>query len=525
MIRVTPWDDPNSCGTEKRSRPSTRRPRRASSNRAALPIPPTPTTISSKRSRRTHRASRRPLRTRGPASSGSCIREPRGRRRDTRPRRLVDACVDPARGLLQRAAFTSRASRQDLGEDRERRLGRAHGADVATARPRDPLELVLVDACLQQSLAPSLLVAAGAERADVEGLRREGGLERRDAEPLLVRQQDDRRRVAGTKPVEHLVRPAHDQLVGARDALRGRELRTRDGDDRPPAELLRRGRERFGRVDRTDDDQARGRLVDVGEDPPALVLQHGAPSRPEEIADLGRELRRRVGWLALDCEPPLADALAFDDGEEHRAPLVVDDAAQPLHELLVGLLDEDVDLPAAGQADLEREVVRDPVREQARPSAFEHLLRDAVHLVLDTAARDGAGQLAAGGDAELCARRPRSRTPLGDDGGERESLSASAPPFDISEDLLRAPASSRARGMLCRSTSSLRAVRVRTDGRAGVPRVVMSTEARGVSKGKAKRELGWTPRYPSWRQGFAEVYAKPTAPTARRSERVRAAAS
>src|SRR5919198_1309350 len=60
MIRVTPWDDPNSCGTEKRSRPSTRRPRRASSNRAALPIPPTPTTIASKRSRRTHRAYRRP---------------------------------------------------------------------------------------------------------------------------------------------------------------------------------------------------------------------------------------------------------------------------------------------------------------------------------------------------------------------------------------------------------------------------------------------------------------------------------
>src|SRR5919204_473984 len=59
MIRVTPWDEPNSCGTEKRSRPSTRRPRWASSNRAALPIPPTPTTIASKRSRRTQRAYRR----------------------------------------------------------------------------------------------------------------------------------------------------------------------------------------------------------------------------------------------------------------------------------------------------------------------------------------------------------------------------------------------------------------------------------------------------------------------------------
>jgi hypothetical protein len=37
----------------------------------------------------------------------------------------------------------------------------------------------------------------------------------------------------------------------------------------------------------------------------------------------------------------------------------------------------------------------------------------------------------------------------------------------------------------------------------------MGTEARGASNAKAKRELGWTPRYPSWRQGFFEVYAKP----------------
>jgi nucleoside-diphosphate-sugar epimerase len=41
--------------------------------------------------------------------------------------------------------------------------------------------------------------------------------------------------------------------------------------------------------------------------------------------------------------------------------------------------------------------------------------------------------------------------------------------------------------------------------------VVMVTEARGASNAKAKRELGWTPRYPSWRQGFAAAYAS-TAP-------------
>jgi nucleoside-diphosphate-sugar epimerase len=36
--------------------------------------------------------------------------------------------------------------------------------------------------------------------------------------------------------------------------------------------------------------------------------------------------------------------------------------------------------------------------------------------------------------------------------------------------------------------------------------VAMSTEARGVSNAKAKRELGWTLRYPSWREGFFAVY-------------------
>jgi 2-alkyl-3-oxoalkanoate reductase len=42
---------------------------------------------------------------------------------------------------------------------------------------------------------------------------------------------------------------------------------------------------------------------------------------------------------------------------------------------------------------------------------------------------------------------------------------------------------------------------------AGDAVTVMSTEARGASNAKAKRELGWTPRHPSWRQGFPEVYA------------------
>jgi nucleoside-diphosphate-sugar epimerase len=48
---------------------------------------------------------------------------------------------------------------------------------------------------------------------------------------------------------------------------------------------------------------------------------------------------------------------------------------------------------------------------------------------------------------------------------------------------------------------------------AGDVAVTMMTEGRGFSNAKAKRELGWTPRYPSWRQGFADLYPNPTAAT------------
>jgi hypothetical protein len=38
---------------------------------------------------------------------------------------------------------------------------------------------------------------------------------------------------------------------------------------------------------------------------------------------------------------------------------------------------------------------------------------------------------------------------------------------------------------------------------AGEAGPVMMTEVRGASNAKADRELGWQPRRPSWRHGFA----------------------
>jgi 2-alkyl-3-oxoalkanoate reductase len=43
---------------------------------------------------------------------------------------------------------------------------------------------------------------------------------------------------------------------------------------------------------------------------------------------------------------------------------------------------------------------------------------------------------------------------------------------------------------------------------AGQGMVTMAAESRGASNAKAKKELGWTLRYPSWRQGFTAAYQR-----------------
>jgi hypothetical protein len=42
---------------------------------------------------------------------------------------------------------------------------------------------------------------------------------------------------------------------------------------------------------------------------------------------------------------------------------------------------------------------------------------------------------------------------------------------------------------------------------AGEAAVVLGTDTRGASNAKAKRELGWELRWPTWREGFAASYA------------------
>jgi nucleoside-diphosphate-sugar epimerase len=49
---------------------------------------------------------------------------------------------------------------------------------------------------------------------------------------------------------------------------------------------------------------------------------------------------------------------------------------------------------------------------------------------------------------------------------------------------------------------------------AGDPVVSMMTRNRGSSNAKARRELGWAPAYPSWRQGFRSWLTQPAAAAA-----------
>jgi nucleoside-diphosphate-sugar epimerase len=53
---------------------------------------------------------------------------------------------------------------------------------------------------------------------------------------------------------------------------------------------------------------------------------------------------------------------------------------------------------------------------------------------------------------------------------------------------------------------------------AGEAAVILGTQARGASNAKARRELGWEPRYASWRQGFPAVYSSAAPSEGRGSE-------
>ncbi len=165
---------------------------------------------------------------------------------------------------------------------------------------------------------------------------------------------------------QRVLGPRPDDPVGARQALGRREGRARVDDDRVPADQLRGGAERLGGVDGAEDDEPRRRPVHLGVDPVALALEQAVPL---DVRGERGQLRRPVadGLARVEEDEQLGSrVLALEHREADRALLVRDDLEQPLAQRRVEPVDPDVDLAAAGEADLERLVVGDPVGEQPR---------------------------------------------------------------------------------------------------------------------------------------------------------------
>ena len=198
------------------------------------------------------------------------------------------------------------------------------GADVEAARAADPPELLLGDARLEKPHAAALLVAARAERSDVERLRRECPDQCGLVELVVVGEDDDRGLVVGLDLVERLLRPLRDQPIRGRDPLRGEERGARVGDDRRPTEQLHAATQSLRCVDRAVDEDARRRAVPLGEHPRALHVEQVVPAAAHEFGEL---IDRAVRDTAADVlarlqhEQLRPDAVTLDDREDDAALL------------------------------------------------------------------------------------------------------------------------------------------------------------------------------------------------------------
>ncbi len=288
--------------------------------------------------------------------------------------------------------------RQDLGDDLQGDLGRRLTAELEPDRATD-----LVGDLVAERLAPLRLRAPRAERADVVRATRDTGLQRREVESLLVHERDHSRARADLD----LVGPRHHELIGARHALARREARPRLDDLCVPAERARHGADRLGDIACPDDHEARRRRDPLGEHRAALFLAQPCLA---------------VG-LAL---PALTDAVTRDDDVARSAVDVRHAGVR---------LDEHVDLAAAGQPDLPRDLVGDAVRHERRRAVFEHELGLLGDVGLDATARDGAEEPVAA-DRELGAERPRRRAPAADDGRQHDLLACGTPLLGFGEHLV-----------------------------------------------------------------------------------------
>ena len=185
-----------------------------------------------------------------------------------------------------------------------------------------------------------------------------------------------------------------------------------------------------------EDDEARAAPEDVAEDRSPILLDEHASTAAQQLVDADRRLAEPVAdhTAGLERQYLRAKRLALDDLVEHRRFLAFGNCDQSLDQLGLVPVDEDVDLAAAGQADGQAELIRDPVaRKSGRPPG-ERLPRQAIDLVFDAAARDGARELSAFRDAELRADGARRRAARRDNCREGDLLAAREPPAEVRRD-------------------------------------------------------------------------------------------
>ena len=289
------------------------------------------------------------------------------------PRYAISAWMRPP-DSLERPAVAARAHGQDLGDDRDRRLGGRRRAEIEAARACDAARwLLLVDTRLEQPLAARYLVAPRAERTDVERLARQ----RAHAEPAMSNLSSWvstttavvwSRRDALEAPPRARPRSARRRSAGARTSRTCRARPRRSSASRCPSP---RGRwPRRCRRRRT--------RASVGGGPKTSAKTVRPSSSTSGCGRRGSARRRSADELLRAVAEPLSVSRArAGRGRSHRrrSPRTARRAPRRRTPAAAGRraprrrLDETSISPPHGSPTLERQVVRDPVGEQPRRTA------------------------------------------------------------------------------------------------------------------------------------------------------------
>jgi hypothetical protein len=262
-----------------------------------------------------------------------------------------------------------------------------------------------------------------------------------------VRQHRDRGcRVDPPEPLERLLRPGDDHLLGVREARVGRERGARIDHVGPPVGRPREAAQRRCDVDGPEQDQARR-----GRD---HVHEHRAPAggslRPQQLAGDPRALvveLRRPERARADPAGRDEQLRARSGSLEHRDLGGAPTASRDLLErggrgVAVGLHPH-VDLATARQPDVPGLVIGDAELQQTRWLAGQHPLGHLDDGALHAAAGHRPRDLAGLADRHLRARRARRRAAHGDHGRQRDPLALALPALEFSKDLLHISSNSR----------------------------------------------------------------------------------